>query len=323
MPSPAAAEFPRPSSSLAISPPAAATSTARFRPTTTSEDSSARAPRRRSTTRSSNTGDGTSTPPFSNEQPAGFSGADKAGFYHNTFDPFYRDQEGAVPENTQVTLRFRTLHSSGIWGLTARAYLFDTASGTTTGPVDTSMPFEQNITDQRHRIRRLEGHAHDAFHNHGLLLQVQDQPRSDQRLVQRRLCGRQRQRPQGRHRYSHRRRAVPIVPDHRIRSQLPDAGLAAERQRVPHSARPFPQRRPDQRLLPSRRNHRLSHLLRPSTREASRPSPTTCGTRRSAIRAIRAPVATASSETSSMAAICGACRTNSTTSSRSASTPST
>jgi len=93
-----------------------------------------------------NTGNNTSTPPFSNEQPAGFSGADKAGFYHNTFDPFYRDHEGAVPENTQVTLRFRTLHSSGIWGLTARAYLFDTASGTTTGPVDTSMPFDQNVT---------------------------------------------------------------------------------------------------------------------------------------------------------------------------------
>ncbi len=93
-----------------------------------------------------NTGNGTSTPPFSNEQPAGFSGADKAGFYHNTFDPFYRDQEGAVPENSQVTLRFRTLHSSGIWGVTARAYLFDTATGVTTGPVDTSMPFDQNIT---------------------------------------------------------------------------------------------------------------------------------------------------------------------------------
>src|SRR6267154_2761153 len=93
-----------------------------------------------------NTNNGTSTPPFSMEQPAGFSAADKAGFYHNTFDPFYRDQEGAVPENTQVTLRFRTLHSSGIWGLTLRSYLFDTASGTTTGPVDTAMPFDQNIT---------------------------------------------------------------------------------------------------------------------------------------------------------------------------------
>ncbi len=92
-----------------------------------------------------NTGNGSSTPPFSNEQPAGFSGADKAGFYHNTFDPFYRDQEGAVPANSQVALRLRTLHSSGIWGVTARAYLFDTGSGVTTGPVDTSMPFDQNI----------------------------------------------------------------------------------------------------------------------------------------------------------------------------------
>jgi glycosidase len=93
-----------------------------------------------------NTGNGTSTPPFSLEQPSGFSAADKAGFYHNTFDSFYRDQEGAVPESTTVTLRFRTLHSSGIWGLTTRAYLFDTGSGTTTGPVDTNMPFDQNIT---------------------------------------------------------------------------------------------------------------------------------------------------------------------------------
>jgi len=93
-----------------------------------------------------NTGNSTSTPPFSLEQPAGFSAADTAGFFHNTFDPFYRDQEGAVAENTAVTLRFRTLHSSGIWGVTARAYLFDTGSGTTTGPVDTGMPFDQNIT---------------------------------------------------------------------------------------------------------------------------------------------------------------------------------
>ena len=93
-----------------------------------------------------NTGNGTSTPPFSDEQPAGFNAQDKAGFFHDTFDPFYRDQEGSVTENTPVTLRFRTLHSSGIWSLTARAYIFDTASGTTTGPVDTGMPFEQNIT---------------------------------------------------------------------------------------------------------------------------------------------------------------------------------
>jgi glycosidase len=93
-----------------------------------------------------NTGNDTSTPPFSLEQPAGFSGADKAGFFHDTFDPFYRDQEGSVPENTQVTLRFRTLHASGIWGVSARAYIFDTGTGSTTGPVDTEMPFDQNIT---------------------------------------------------------------------------------------------------------------------------------------------------------------------------------
>jgi hypothetical protein len=92
-----------------------------------------------------NTGNGTSTPPFSLEQPSGFSAADKAGFYHNTFDPFYRDQEGAAPENADVTLRFRTLNASGIWGVKVRAYLFDTGSGTTTGPVDISMPFDQNI----------------------------------------------------------------------------------------------------------------------------------------------------------------------------------
>jgi len=40
-----------------------------------------------------NTGIGTSTPPFSLEQPGGFAASDKAGFYHNTFDPFYRDQK--------------------------------------------------------------------------------------------------------------------------------------------------------------------------------------------------------------------------------------
>ena len=94
-----------------------------------------------------NTGNGTSTPPFSMEQPAGFSAADKAGFLHDTFDPFYRDQEGAVTENSQVTLRFRTLHSSGIWGVTVRAYIFDTGTGSNTAnsPVDTPMAFDQNF----------------------------------------------------------------------------------------------------------------------------------------------------------------------------------
>ncbi len=94
----------------------------------------------------SNTGNGVSTPPFANEQPSGFSAGDKAGFYHNTFDPFYRSTEGAAVEGAAVTLRFRTLHATGVWSLTLRAYNFDTGSGNTTGPIDTSMPFDQNIT---------------------------------------------------------------------------------------------------------------------------------------------------------------------------------
>lgn len=92
-----------------------------------------------------NTGNGTSTPPFSVEQPSGFSAADKSAFLHNTFDPFYRSSEGAVPEGTQVTLRFRTAHFA-VDGVSVRAYLFDTGSGATTGPVDTAMSFDQNIT---------------------------------------------------------------------------------------------------------------------------------------------------------------------------------
>ena len=93
-----------------------------------------------------NTGNGTSTPPFSNEQPAGFSGAVKAAFKHDTFDAFYRTPAGAATENSQVTLRFRTGHFDAD-SVTVRAYLFDTASGNTTGPIDTNMPFEQNIVE--------------------------------------------------------------------------------------------------------------------------------------------------------------------------------
>lgn len=92
-----------------------------------------------------NTGDGVSTPPFSLEQPGGFGADVKARWWHDTFDSFYRDQEGAVPESTSVTLRFRTGHFD-VDGVNVRAYLFDTATGTTTGPVDTGMPFDQNIT---------------------------------------------------------------------------------------------------------------------------------------------------------------------------------
>ena len=92
------------------------------------------------------TGNGTSTPPFSTEEaPNAFPPADKAGFLHDTFNPFYRDQEGAVTENSQVTLRFSALHSTGLTNVTARAYIFDTASGNTTGPVDTAMSPDTGI----------------------------------------------------------------------------------------------------------------------------------------------------------------------------------
>ncbi len=92
------------------------------------------------------TANGSSTPPFSNEQPAGFSGAVKAAFKHDTFDAFYRTPGGSATENTQVTLRFRTGHFD-VDGVIVRAYLFDTASGNTTGPVDTNMSFDQNIVE--------------------------------------------------------------------------------------------------------------------------------------------------------------------------------
>jgi glycosidase len=92
-----------------------------------------------------NTGNGTSTPPFSSEQPSGFSQAVKAAWRHDTFDPFYRSAEGAVTEGSQVTLRLRSGHFD-LDGVTLRGYLFDTASGSTTGPVDTPMAFDQNIT---------------------------------------------------------------------------------------------------------------------------------------------------------------------------------
>ncbi len=83
-------------------------------------------------------------PPLSHEQSSVFSAADKAAFLHNTFDGFYRSSEGAVSENSEVTLRFRTGHFA-VDGVTLRMYLFDTATGETTGPFDTAMPFDQNI----------------------------------------------------------------------------------------------------------------------------------------------------------------------------------
>lgn len=94
----------------------------------------------------SNTGNGTSTPPFSDEEPAGFTGDQKAAFKHDTFDPYYRTPSGAAPENTQITLRFRSGHFD-LDGVNLRAYIFDTPTGTTTGPVDMPMSFLENIIE--------------------------------------------------------------------------------------------------------------------------------------------------------------------------------
>ena len=55
--------------------------------------------------------------------------------FHNTFDPYYRSQEGAVTAGSTVTLRFRTAHF-GATAVNLRVYLLDTGSGNTTGPVD-------------------------------------------------------------------------------------------------------------------------------------------------------------------------------------------
>ena len=91
------------------------------------------------------TANGSSTPPFSVEQPAAFSAAVKSAFKHDTFDTFYRSPAGAATETTQVTLRFRTGHLD-VDGVNVWAYLFDTASGATAPPIAINMPFDQNIT---------------------------------------------------------------------------------------------------------------------------------------------------------------------------------
>jgi Alpha amylase, catalytic domain len=89
------------------------------------------------------TGNGSSTPPFSIENSSNV--VNLAAVYHNTFDPYYRSQEGAVPAGTAVTLRLRTAHF-GATGVNLRTYLFDTASGTTAGPTDLPMAFLETQT---------------------------------------------------------------------------------------------------------------------------------------------------------------------------------
>ncbi|HLY17673.1 MAG TPA: hypothetical protein VKR61_10645 [Bryobacteraceae bacterium] len=86
------------------------------------------------------TANGASTPPFSIENSS--STVNFSALYHNTFLPYYRSQEGAVPAGATVTLRVQTAHL-GATGVNLRVYLFDPASGNTTGPLDSPMAFYQ------------------------------------------------------------------------------------------------------------------------------------------------------------------------------------
>ena len=84
------------------------------------------------------TANGSGTLPFSIDNSS--NAVNSTALYHNTFDPYYRSQEGAVPAGTTVTLRLRTAHL-GATGVNLRTYLFDTGSGNSTGPIDSPMAF--------------------------------------------------------------------------------------------------------------------------------------------------------------------------------------
>jgi glycosidase len=89
------------------------------------------------------TANGSGTPPFSIDNSS--NAVNLAALYHNTFDPYYRSQEGAVPAGTAVTLRLRTAHL-GATAVNLRVYLFDTASGNTAGAADSPMAFLETQT---------------------------------------------------------------------------------------------------------------------------------------------------------------------------------
>jgi glycosidase len=89
------------------------------------------------------TADGSSTPPFSIDNSS--NAVNFSALYHNTFDPYYRSQEGSVPAGTTVTLRMRTAHL-GATAVKLRVYLFDTGSGNTNGPTDSPMAFLETQT---------------------------------------------------------------------------------------------------------------------------------------------------------------------------------
>ncbi len=90
------------------------------------------------------TANGASTPPFSNENSS--SGVLFSGLFHNTFDPYYRSQEGAVPAGTTVNLSFRTARLNAT-AANLRTYLFDPVSGNTAGPTDMPMTYAGTRTE--------------------------------------------------------------------------------------------------------------------------------------------------------------------------------
>lgn len=89
------------------------------------------------------TANGSSTPPFSIVNSNNL--VNLSALYHNTFDPYYRSQEGSVPAGTTVTLRLRTAHL-GATGVNLRVYVFNTGLGNTTGPTDSPMAFLEDQT---------------------------------------------------------------------------------------------------------------------------------------------------------------------------------
>ncbi len=93
----------------------------------------------------SNTGNGTSTPPFSNDQAVSTS-IDLGSLKHDTFDPYYRNPAGAAPAASSAALRFRTAHN-GATGVNLRVYLYNPATDTTAGPHDSPMAFLESRTE--------------------------------------------------------------------------------------------------------------------------------------------------------------------------------
>ena len=93
-----------------------------------------------------NTGNGTSTKPFSTNSSNDSGDVQFLGLRHDTFDAYYRAPFGAVPAGTNVTLRFRTDHFD-VDGVSVRVYTYNPATDVTTGPVDHPMTFLENRTE--------------------------------------------------------------------------------------------------------------------------------------------------------------------------------